>query len=149
MTAVDPISVSSGGASIHSTDNTLGTPKQTMDADLFMKLLVTQLQNQDPSSPMDTNQMISQTTQLSMMQSLATLNSTGTENFALAMRTNAAALIGQQVSYIDKNGDTQTGKATSASFSGSVPTVTVGGVDVPLDSISALNPPTSTTAPVA
>ncbi|WP_345762621.1 flagellar hook assembly protein FlgD [Diaminobutyricibacter sp. McL0608] len=138
MTAVDPISASSGGSSIYATDNTLGTPKQTMDADLFMKLLVTQLQNQDPSSPMDTNQMISQTTQLSMMQSLATLNSTNTESFALAMRTNAAALIGQQVSYLDKNGDTQTGKATSVSFSGSVPTVTVGGIDVSLDSISAL-----------
>ncbi len=139
MTAVDPVSASSGGASIHSVDNTLGTPKQTMDADLFMKLLVTQLQNQDPSSPMDTNQMISQTTQLSMMQSLATLNSTNTDSFALAMRTNAAALIGQQVSYVDKNGDTKSGKATSVSFSGSIPTVTVGGVDVSLDSISALN----------
>jgi flagellar basal-body rod modification protein FlgD len=139
MTSVDPVSASSGGASIHSVDNTLGTPKQTMDADLFMKLLVTQLQNQDPSSPMDTNQMISQTTQLSMMQSLATLNSTNTDNFALAMRTNAAALIGQQVSYVDKNGDTKSGKATSVSFSGSIPTVTVGGVDVSLDSISALN----------
>jgi len=138
MTAVDPISSSSGGSSIYATDNTLGAPKQTMDADLFMKLLVTQLQNQDPSSPMDTNQMISQTTQLSMMQSLATLNSTNTESFALAMRTNAAALIGQQVSYTDKNGDTKTGKATSVSFSGSVPTVSVGGVDVSLDSISAL-----------
>ena len=149
MTAVDPVSASSGGASIYATDNTLGTPKQTMDADLFMKLLVTQLKNQDPSSPMDTNQMISQTTQLSMMQSLATLNTTNTESFALAMRTNAAALIGQQVSYLDKNGNTQTGKATSVSFSGSVPTVTVGGVSISLDSISALNIGTSATAPVA
>ena len=141
MTTVDPISASSGGSSIYATDNTLGTPKQTMDADLFMKLLVTQLQNQDPSSPMDTNQMISQTTQLSMMQSLATLNSTNTESFALSMRTNAAALIGQQVSYLDKNGDTQTGKATAVSFARSVPTVTVGGVSVSFASISALTLP--------
>ncbi len=149
MTAVPPVSASSGGASIYATDNTLGAPKQTMDADLFMKLLVTQLQNQDPSSPMDTNQMISQTTQLSMMQSLATLNSTSTENFAIAMRTNAAALIGQQVSYLDKNGNTQTGKATSVSFSGSVPTVTIGGISVSLQSISALNLNTSGTASAA
>ena len=33
-------------------------PKQAMDSEVFMSLLVTQLRNQDPSSPMDTNQMI-------------------------------------------------------------------------------------------
>jgi len=43
------------------------TAKQEMDSELFMKLLVTQLRNQDPSSPMDTNEMITQTTQLATM----------------------------------------------------------------------------------
>ncbi|MDQ1526665.1 MAG: flagellar basal-body rod modification protein FlgD, partial [Microbacteriaceae bacterium] len=31
------------------------TPSQTLDSTAFMNLLVTQLKNQDPSSPMDTN----------------------------------------------------------------------------------------------
>ena len=45
-------------------------PKQTMDSTVFMDLLVTQLKNQDPSSPMDTNAMIGQTTQLAEMEKL-------------------------------------------------------------------------------
>lgn len=142
MTSVPPIS-GSAAPSLYTSGTSTDAPSQTMDAAMFMKLLVTQLQNQDPSSPMDTNQMITQTTQLAMMQSLSTMNSTSTESFALQMRTNAAALIGQQVSYIDKNGATQTGKATAVSFTGSVPTVTVGGVDVDLDSISAINSATA------
>ena len=44
--------------------STTRVPKQTMDSEVFLKLLVTQLRTQDPSAPMDTNQMISQTTQL-------------------------------------------------------------------------------------
>ena len=53
---------------------------------MFMNLLVTQLQNQDPSSPMDTNQMIAQTTQLAMMEKLTDMTTTSQENFSLQMR---------------------------------------------------------------
>jgi flagellar basal-body rod modification protein FlgD len=110
-------------------------PKQTLDADAFMSLLVTQLRNQDPSSPMDTNQMISQTTQLAMMEKITSLNTTSDENFSLQMRTAAANLLGQIVSYTGKDGGTVTGTPSSVSFAGSTPQITIGGVNVPLDSI--------------
>ena len=71
-------------------------PKQSLDGDAFMQLLVTQLRNQDPSSPMDTNQMIGQTTQLAMMEKLTSMDSTNTENFALQMRMAAANLVGNR-----------------------------------------------------
>lgn len=119
-------------------------PKQTMDSDMFMQLMVTQLQNQDPSSPMDTNAMISQTTQLAMMESITNNTTTGNENFSLQMRISAANLVGKQVTYTDATtGKDVTGKAASVSFAGSVPTVSVGGKDVPLDSISGIVDPTS------
>jgi flagellar basal-body rod modification protein FlgD len=146
MTSIDAVTgtIKSGGANVPSTNIYSGTgsraPKQTMDSDMFMQLLVTQLKNQDPSSPMDTNQMISQTTQMAMMEKLTNMDTTGTEGFALQMRVAAASLIGQQVSYVDPQGNTVTGKATSVSFVNSVPTVSVNGVSVPLDSVSAINP---------
>lgn len=118
--------------------STVRNPKQTMDSEVFMKLLVTQLQHQDPSSPMDTNQMISQTTQLSMMEKMTELTTTSTENFSLQMRIAAAAIVGKQVSYSDAKGATVTGVASSVSFAGSVPQVSIGGVDVPLDVISGI-----------
>lgn len=137
MTTVAGIS-GTGNTSLYTTQSTTGPASQTMDANMFMKLLVTQLQNQDPSSPMDTNQMMTQTTQLASMEQLTSLNSTQTQDFALSMRTAAAAMIGQQISYSDKDGNTITGKATSVSFSGATPTVTVGGVPVALDSVTGV-----------
>jgi flagellar basal-body rod modification protein FlgD len=148
--AVDPITgtdpASTGG--IYSTPPTR-TPKQSLDSEAFMQLLVTQLRNQDPSSPMDTNQMISQTTQLAMMEKLTDMDTTAQEGFALQMRQAAAALIGHTVSYLDKNGDTQTGVASSVSYAGSVPIVSIGDQKIALDAVlgivsSASTPPATT-----
>ena len=113
-------------------------PKQEMDGEMFLSLLVTQLQNQDPSSPMDTNQMISQTTQLAMMEQITALTTTGTENFSLQMRMAAAALIGQDVSYTGPDGATVTGVASAVSYAAQVPSVTIDGVSVALDAISGV-----------
>jgi flagellar basal-body rod modification protein FlgD len=124
--------------SVPQTSGTVRTPKQEMDSSMFMQLLVKQLQNQDPSSPMDTNAMIGQTTQLAMMEQIANNTTTGNENFSLQMRISAANLVGKQVSYTDASGATVKGTASAVSFAGAVPTVTVGGKEVALDSISGV-----------
>jgi flagellar basal-body rod modification protein FlgD len=113
-------------------------PKQTLDSEAFMALLVAQLTNQDPSSPMDTNQMIGQTTQLAMMEKLTELATTGQEDFSLQMRVAAAAILGREVSYLDVDGESATGTATAVSYAKGVPIITVGDVDVPLDLISGM-----------
>ncbi len=47
------------------TSSTATPPTKELDKDTFLKLLVAQLSNQDPSSPpMDTSDMMAQTTQL-------------------------------------------------------------------------------------
>ncbi|WP_370448890.1 flagellar hook assembly protein FlgD [Cryobacterium sp. TMT2-15-1] len=113
-------------------------PKQTLDSEAFMSLLVTQLRNQDPSSPMDTNQMISQTTQLAMMEKLAALSTTADENFSLQMRVAAAALVGQDVTFTRADGTVGTGTASSVSYAGAVPQVTVDGTLVALDLVTGV-----------
>ncbi|MEK6311546.1 MAG: flagellar hook capping FlgD N-terminal domain-containing protein [Curtobacterium sp.] len=119
--------------------NQSSSRSQTMDSEVFMKLLVTQLRNQDPSSPMDTNQMISQQTQLAMMEQITNQTTTANENFSLQMRIAAANLVGKQVSYTDATtGKSIEGTATAVSYAGSVPTVTVGGKEVDLDVISGI-----------
>jgi flagellar basal-body rod modification protein FlgD len=134
---VDAITATGGGIY---TNSPAREPKQVMDNEVFMSLLVTQLRNQDPSSPMDTNQMIGQTTQLAMMEQLTKLSTLNEENFSLQMRSAAAALIGKEVSYTGADGKTTvTGIATAVSFAGPVPQVTVGETDVALDAISGVN----------
>ncbi|TFB95968.1 flagellar hook capping protein [Cryobacterium adonitolivorans] len=132
---------STAGTSLYST-TPVRTPKQTLDSETFMSLLVAQLRNQDPSSPMDTNQMISQTTQLAMMEKLTALSTTADENFSLQMRTAAAALVGQSVTYTDAAGASVTGIASAVSYAGPVPQVTIGTASVALDAISGVTAPT-------
>ena len=91
---------------------------------------------------MDTNQMISQTTQLAMMEKLTALSTTADENFSLQMRTAAAALVGQNVTYTDATGASVTGIASAVSYAGPVPQVTVGTASVALDAISGVTAPT-------
>lgn len=117
------------------------TPVQSMDANVFMTLLVAQLKNQNPSAPMDTNQMMSQTLQLSTMEKMTELTSNSKEGFSLQMRTAAAQLIGHSVGYTLADGTTGTGIATAVSYAGSVPSVKIGDLSVPLDSVTGLTAP--------
>ncbi|MFJ4225273.1 flagellar hook capping FlgD N-terminal domain-containing protein [Microbacterium sp. NPDC089695] len=144
ITTTAPIDASS---SIHTGSTTdPAARKQVLDGEVFLKLLVTQLTHQDPSNPMDTNEMISQTTQLAMMEQLTSLADSGSEAFALNMRQAATALIGQEASYKDADGKAVTGVVTKVSFDGPIPQVTIGGKTVALDAITGV---TSTTAPAA
>lgn len=113
-------------------------PKQTMDSTVFMNLLVTQLKNQDPSSPMDTNAMINQTTQLSMMEKLTQLATDSSQGLSMQQRAAAAALLGKAVTYLAADGTSTTGTASGVSYAGSAPTVTIGGSSVPLSSITGV-----------
>ncbi len=121
-------------------------PKQELDSETFMQLLVTQLQNQDPTSPMDTNQMISQTTQLAEMEKLTDMATTSQDGFALQMRSAAAEMIGRTVEYADANGQVQTGTAGSVAYDGTMPAVKVGQAWVPLNQIIGVVADTSAPA---
>jgi flagellar basal-body rod modification protein FlgD len=131
--------------SLYSTATTR-TPTQAFDSEMFLKLLVTQLQNQDPSSPMDSTQMISQTSQLASMQQLTSLNSATTDSYNLQMRSAAANVLGKTVSWTDAQGAAHTGLATAVSFSGSTPSVTVGSDTVALTDLTGISTTTSSSA---
>ncbi|GEC76764.1 flagellar hook assembly protein FlgD [Microbacterium maritypicum] len=140
MTTVDPISGTIPPSGVQTGSTTPPTErKKTLDSEVCLKLLVTQLTNQDPSSPMNTNEMISQTTQLASMEQLTALTATSTESFALSMRQTAAALIGHEAQYVDEKGVTQKGIVTSVSYAGAVPLVTIGDASIPLDAVSGVS----------
>jgi len=137
---VDP--VNAGGSSMYAAAATR-TPKQKFDSDMFMSLLVTQLKNQDPSSPLDTNEMIGQTTQLASMEQLTAMTDVSKDSYALQQRTAAASIIGAKVSYADADGLPVTGIATAVSFTGDDALVTVDGKTVPLVSLTTIAQPTA------
>jgi flagellar basal-body rod modification protein FlgD len=75
----------------------------------YLKLLVTQLQNQNPLEPMDNNQMASQLAQLSQLGQIESLNSKFSDVLATSQRSYAGSLVGKEISFAvtDSAGDTQ------------------------------------------
>lgn len=125
-----------------STSGTSGTAAtKELDRQAFLQLLVAQLRNQDPTSPMDSSQLLTQTTQLTTMERLVELSETSRESFALQMRMAAANLVGQEVTWKDADGVEQRGVVTGVSYDAVVPTVRVGETDLPLDVIASVSTP--------
>ncbi|HEU0256435.1 MAG TPA: flagellar hook capping FlgD N-terminal domain-containing protein [Microbacteriaceae bacterium] len=104
----------------------------------YMSLLLAQLQNQDPSSPMDATQMVAQTTQLGMLQQLTQMESDANQALTFQMRQTAASLVGLTVQYTDANGASATGVVQGVTFGTTTPTVTIGGVSLPLSSVAGV-----------
>ena len=106
----DPVSGTSNTGSIatNTATSTVDRPDQ-MGSDTFLKLLVAEMQYQDPSSPMSTSDMMAQTATLTQTQSLQTIADQNTQLLGLQRSLAAGALVGQTVSYTDTSGTTQTG----------------------------------------
>ena len=65
----------------------------------YMKLLITQLQNQNPLEPLDNNEMASQLAQFSSLQQLESMNSSFAEVLAITNRSYANSLLGKTVTF--------------------------------------------------
>jgi flagellar basal-body rod modification protein FlgD len=78
----------------------------------YMKLLVAQLQNQNPLEPMDNNEMASQLAQFSQLQQLETMNSNFADILSTTKRNYANSLIGKDISFASEN-DAGTQEITS------------------------------------
>lgn len=116
-------------------------PKNELAGDDFMKLFITQLKFQDPTSPMDTNQMLAQVTQLATMEGLTKIQTQMTESFSLNMLNAASDMVGKSVSYF-KDEDTEVNaKVLSTTVNnGAAPELTLdNGETVPLDAISSIS----------
>jgi len=69
----------------------------------YMKLLITQLQNQNPLEPMDNNDMASQLAQFSQLQQLETMNSSFADVLSATERNYANSIIGREISFASEN----------------------------------------------
>jgi flagellar basal-body rod modification protein FlgD len=114
-----------------------------MGKEAFMELLVQQLKNQDPLSPMDNDKFIAQLTQLSSLEGIQNLNDNMVGlamlqqgNALMSQLTQSSALIGKEVTYIDLNtGEEQTGTVLSVKIEDGLAVLNIDGEDVPLASV--------------
>lgn len=95
--------------------------------DDFLKLLVGQLQHQDPLSPSDPTQQMSQMTQFSILEQIANLAQSQQAAAANDYDQQAVALIGRTVTYARADGTSAAGVVEQVTFTSRGPTLTIGG----------------------
>jgi flagellar basal-body rod modification protein FlgD len=107
-----------------------------MDKDLFLKLMVTQLKNQDPLNPQDSAEFLAQTAQFTSLEKLEQVATQSSQALAAQMAFGASTLAGRTVTYVGEDGTTEaTGRVDSVRFAATGPVLSVGGVDVPIANV--------------
>lgn len=97
--------------------------------DDFLKLLIAQLQHQDPLNPGDPTQQMAQMTQFSILEQVTNLTRSQQAAAANDYDAQAIALIGRTVTYVRSDGTSATGVVEQVTFTPDGPTLTIDGVD--------------------
>ena len=80
----------------------------------FLKMLIVQLQNQDPTEPVGNDELLNQISQMRSLQSNIELGDSFQTITANQQLSTAAGLIGKEVTGIDETDNQQTGVVTRA-----------------------------------
>lgn len=111
-------------------------PSQQLGKDDFLKLLITQLSNQDPTSPMEDTQFISQMAQFSSLEQMTNMNESYQQMAAMINSSQATSTLGKTVE-VDLGDTTSQGVVEATSF-GANPQVMVNGMYYDLNKIKAV-----------
>ena len=111
-------------------------PSQELGKDDFLKLLITQLSNQDPTSPMENTEFIAQMAQFSSLEQMTNMNQEFAKMNSMLVSSQGVNTIGKRVD-IDLGGAVTTGIVDAVTY-GSNPQVRVGNVFHDMKKISAV-----------
>ena len=122
---------------------------KNLDKNAFMKLLVSQLQHQDPLSPVANEDFVAQLATFSSLEQLEGLNQNvvamialNQGNALLSQLTQSSALIGKSVSWEDPDTQaTQSGTVESVKIVDGLAVLRIDGKDVPLGAVTEIQSP--------
>jgi len=108
--------------------------KSELDKDDFLKILVTQLQNQDPTAPMQDREFIAQMAQFSSLEQMTNMSKNFSKISGVLNSSEAQSLLGRNVEILDK-GATLYGEVSQV-VRGEFPLVMVDGTFYDLEQVS-------------
>lgn len=115
--------------------------------DDFLKLMLTQLQQQDPLDPMDNQEMVAQMAQFSSLEQMSNLNESFENSAANTLFMDSTRLLGKNIHILDPGADPSSGelmisKVQSVSFSENGPVLSLeNGTLTTLDQIVKVEEP--------
>jgi flagellar basal-body rod modification protein FlgD len=106
----------------------------------FMQMLIAELENQDPTQPMSNEDLLTQLSTMSQLQSTQDLDSALQANTNNQQLSIASSFIGANVTGTDSNKNPVNGVATQALLQNGTAYVAVGQSLVPLANITGVAP---------
>jgi flagellar basal-body rod modification protein FlgD len=114
---------------------TTSSSSGNLGQDEFLKLLITQLQYQDPMNPMEDKDFIAQLAQFSTLEKTMSMSS-GIESLTKSQTASqAVAMIGKSIDYLDSSGNSASGKVSGVTLTDGVATLKVGSVTVSMGNV--------------
>lgn len=130
---------STNGSSSTTNTTSITSASSALGKDAFLNLLVTEMKNQDPLSPMDNTQYIAQLAQFSSLEQEQSINSSVQSLTQNAPLLEGASMIGKTVSATDPTtGDVINGTVNSIKFSSSGTTINVNNQDINLSYVTSM-----------
>ena len=115
-----------------------GTSSAALQAD-FMKLFVTQLQNQNPLEPMDSSDMTAQLAQLSQLEQLEKMNSGFAKILAAQQMSQATSMLGKEVLFAPSGSEVAyIGEVSSVDLLDGKVVLNVGQYRVPVEDVQSI-----------
>jgi flagellar basal-body rod modification protein FlgD len=99
-----------------------------LNKDEFLQLLVGQLKNQNPLSPVGSQEFMSQMAAFSTLEQVTNLAVSNEELNGMISTNQSLSLVGHQVTYEGKDGSKVEGTVESVDFGESGSSLTIGGV---------------------
>jgi flagellar basal-body rod modification protein FlgD len=106
----------------------------------FMKMLIAELQNQDPTQPMSNQDLLTQLSTMSQLQSTQDLDTALQNNTSNQQLATASSFIGKAIQGTDSANHPVTGIARQAALQNGTAYVAVGNSLVPLANITGVAP---------
>lgn len=141
-----------GSMPVGTTNTVAGTPvsqsnsNSQLGQNAFLKLLVAQMQNQDPLKPQGNSQMLAQLAQFSSLEQMTNVASTETKMLSAIQSLQTVMtmaydhqLIGTQVTVNDSQGNPISGQVSSIAFKQGSPQVVVGGTAYPMAQVVSMS----------
>ena len=120
------------GTAATGNNTTSATQSSTeLGKDDFLKLLVTQLQYQDPLSPMEDKEFIAQMAQFTSLEQMKNMNTS-------VQITQATSYLGKQLTWDNDQGIEQTGIAKAVRMVNGEPRIVVGDQTLTLSKITSV-----------
>ncbi len=115
------------------------TNNSEVSSDMFLKLMLEQLQYQDPLDPVSNTEFLSQQAMFTQLEQLMDLSTEVSSSNAVQQ---TLSLVGKEVTITDPDNSkkTITGVVESANFTTDEPTITINGKDYPLELVQNVKP---------